>query len=67
MGSVYVPLERLRKKAYLVSTGGEPNARRGRNEVRYYRLTRDGLAALADHKQVNEVMWARFSESEYEA
>ena len=66
VGAVYVPLERLRKKGYLDSYIGEPNARRGRNEIKYYKLSRQGLQALADRKQVNDAMWARFSESDYE-
>ena len=65
VGAVYVPLERLRKKGYLESYIGGPNARRGRNEIKYYKLSRSGLRALAETKQVNDAMWARFSESDY--
>jgi PadR family transcriptional regulator PadR len=66
VGAVYVPLERLRKKGYLESYIGGPNARRGRNEIKYYKLSRAGLRALAERKQVNEIMWAKFSEVDYE-
>jgi PadR family transcriptional regulator PadR len=65
VGAVYVPLERLRKKGYLESYIGGPNARRGRNEIKYYKLSRSGLQALSERKQLNDVMWARFSESDY--
>jgi DNA-binding PadR family transcriptional regulator len=65
VGAVYVPLERLHKKGYLESYLGGPNARRGRNEVKYYRLTPNALEALSERKQVNDLMWARFSESDY--
>ena len=67
VGAVYVPLERLRKKGYLTGFTGGPSARRGRNEIRYYKLSREGFAALADHRRVSEAMWARFSESGYNA
>ena len=65
VGAVYVPLERLRKKEYLEAYSGGSNAKRGRNEIKYYKLTRSGLKSLEDIQKVNEVMWARFSEAEY--
>jgi PadR family transcriptional regulator PadR len=65
VGAVYVPLERLRKKGYLASYVGGSNARRGRNEIKYYKLTRSGLGALNEIKQINDALWAQFSESEY--
>ena len=65
VGAVYVPLERLRKKGYLESYIGGPNARRGRNEIKYYKLSRSGLQALAERKQINDAMWERFSEADY--
>ena len=65
VGAVYVPLERLRKQGFLESYRGGANAKRGRNEIKYYKLTRSGLKALTERKQVNDRMWARFSETEY--
>jgi PadR family transcriptional regulator PadR len=65
VGAVYVPLERLRKKGYFESYIGGPNARRGRNEIKYYKLSRSGLQALAERKQINDAMWERFSETDY--
>lgn len=65
VGAVYVPLERLRKKGYLEAYFGGPNAKRGRNEIKYYKLSRSGLQALAQRKQVNDIMWAEFSEADY--
>ena len=66
VGAVYVPLERLHTKGYLRSLIGGPNASRGRNEIKYYRLTREGLKALAELKKVSDFMWDRFSEAGYE-
>jgi PadR family transcriptional regulator PadR len=65
VGAVYVPLERLRKKGYLESYVGGSNARRGRNEIKYYKLTRSGLQALKKIKQVNDALWAKFSADKY--
>ena len=65
LGAVYVPLERLLKKRYLKAAIGGPIANRGRDEIKYYRLTPLGLTALEETKSINEVMWARFSPAEY--
>ncbi len=66
VGAVYVPLERLHKKGYLASYIGGPNASRGRNEIKYYRLTRTGLQALKEIKLVNDALWEKFSADKYE-
>lgn len=66
VGAVYVPLERLHRKGYLRSFIGGSNASRGRNEIKYYKLTRAGFKALAELKKVSDIMWARFSEAGYE-
>ncbi len=65
LGAVYVPLERLLKKRYLSMNIGGPNARRGRNEIKYYRLTQLGLKALEETKEIHDVMWAQFSPTGY--
>jgi PadR family transcriptional regulator PadR len=65
VGAVYVPLERLRKKGYLQSYIGGPKAKRGRNEIKYYKLSSTGLELLAERKRVNEILWAQFSELDY--
>jgi DNA-binding PadR family transcriptional regulator len=65
VGAVYVPLERLRRKGYLESYIGGPKSKRGRNEVKYYKLTSIGLGLLAERKKVNEILWAQFSELDY--
>ena len=65
VGAVYVPLERLRKKGYLESFIGGSNARRGRNEIKYYKLTRSGLQALKEIKQISDVLCAKISADKY--
>jgi len=63
MGAVYVPLDRLRRLGYLETRIGEPQARLGRKNIKYYNLTRQSLEALAEIKNVDEQAWLGFSET----
>jgi PadR family transcriptional regulator PadR len=63
MGAVYVPLDRLRRLGYLDTRIGGPRAKLGRNNVKYYHLTKKSIEALAEVKQVNEQAWFGFSET----
>jgi DNA-binding PadR family transcriptional regulator len=65
VGAVYVPLNRLEKLGYLDAVIGEPNAVRGRNQIKYYRLTKQSFEALEEMKRVNEALWSGFSELAY--
>ena len=65
IGAVYVPLNRLHKLGYLDTKIGEPNAKRGRNAIKYYRLTKASFKALEEIKEVNENFWLGFSEEAY--
>ena len=65
VGAVYVPLDRLHRLGYLDTHIGEPNARRGRNKIKYYRLNKKSFEALREIKRVNEVLWQDFSEPIY--
>lgn len=65
IGAVYVPLDRLHRLGYLDTRIGEPNARRGRNQIKYYRLNKKSFEALEEIKRVNEAMWRDFSEALY--
>lgn len=65
VGAVYVPLNRLHKLGYLDTKIGEPNARRGRNAIKYYRLTKASFKALEEIKEVNDAFWPGFSEQAY--
>lgn len=62
VGAVYVPLDRLRQAGYLDTRIGEPNARRGRNQIKYYRLTKKSFEALEELKNIHETLWAGFAE-----
>jgi len=65
MGAVYVPLDRLRRLGYLDTRIGEPQAKLGRKNIKYYHLTRRSIEALAEIKNVDEKAWFGFSEIAY--
>lgn len=62
VGNVYVPLDRMTKLGYLETKIGEPTSRRGGKAVKYYVLSHEGKAALAELKRVHETMWAGISD-----
>ena len=53
-GSVYVALDRLEEKGFLVSRAGEPTAQRGGRAPRLVALTEAGLATLRRTSSVRE-------------
>lgn len=57
VSSVYFPLERLVRKGYLQAVQGEATPIRGGMGKRYYRLTKSGLAALAESRALNLAAW----------
>ena len=65
VGNVYVPLDRMEKAGYLESYIGEPTVKRGGKAIKYYRLTKVGVAALEEIKKVNDVMWQGLDELAY--
>ena len=58
IGAVYVPLDRLTKMGFLETIQGDPTSERGGRSKRYYKLTKEGLAALEHINKVNEAMRA---------
>lgn len=58
IGAIYVPLDQLTRWGYLEAIKGEPTSERGGRSKRYYKLTREGLEALNQLKQVQENMWS---------
>ncbi len=63
VGAVYVPLDRLYRTGYLSTSIGEATAIRGRNQIKYYQLTKKGSEALASIKKVQDVMWLGYEEA----
>ncbi len=61
LGTVYVPLERLEQKGYLTSYTGNATNKRGGRSKRLYKLTKLGLEALIEIKNVEESIWRDIS------
>ena len=58
LGSIYITLDRLEKKALLRSRLGEPTAARGGRARRHYALTAQGLRTLREECAGTQRMWA---------
>ena len=59
-GALYVSLNRLIKNGYLESSVGESSSVRGGRAKKYYKLTKDGILALKDIRQLQSLMWKDF-------
>lgn len=57
IGGVYVPLDRLVRKGFLDAYQGEPTAERGGMSKRYYTITKEGIKAVNESRQVYENLW----------
>jgi DNA-binding PadR family transcriptional regulator len=57
IGTIYMPLEKLRKKGYLDKIKGEPTPERGGRSKFYYRLTNKGKKALKEIRDVQQNVW----------
>ena len=62
IGSVYVPLERLEKKGYLVSSTTDPLPERGGRRRRVFRIKAAGIEELNKLHRINEAVWEDFAE-----
>lgn len=56
-GALYVTLDRLERKGYLVSRMGEPDPRRGGRPKRFVEVTPEGMRALAEQREVLLRVW----------
>jgi DNA-binding PadR family transcriptional regulator len=66
VGAIYVPLGRLVKLGLLETTIGDPTPERGGKRKKFYKITGEGLKALAHIKKVNESMWSDVTDIELE-
>ena len=62
IGSIYVPLDRLARMGLVETYQGEPTAKRGGRSKRFYRITKNGLKALRQSRELSEDMWSGISE-----
>jgi PadR family transcriptional regulator PadR len=60
-GSLYITLDKLRKKGFVETYAGQPRHTQGGKAIQYYRLTKEGLRVLAEAKRLHDVMWKGFS------
>lgn len=57
IGAIYVPLERLEKKGFVLSFNSEPSSERGGRRKRLFTITKAGRRELNELKRVSEVIW----------
>ena len=62
IATVYVPLERLRKRGYLETSTSGPSPKVGGRAIKYFRLSKKGFEALNTMKSIHDRMWRRFPE-----
>ena len=62
-GSLYITLDKLRKKGLLDTYMGKPKGTQGGKAVKFYFLTKEGIAALTEAKRLQDVMWKEFADS----
>jgi len=60
VGAVYIPLERMVRKGFLLSEESSPTDKRGGRRKRFYRLSAKGVDALRNVRAVQEKAWAGF-------
>jgi len=56
-GSLYMALSKMERNDLVRSAVGNPKGGRGGKAVKVYRVTADGLAALAETKRVHDALW----------
>ena len=56
-GSLYITLDRLEKKGFVVSTSGEQESRRGGRPKRFIQVTHEGVRALGEHREALLRIW----------
>ena len=62
-GSIYMPLNKLARKQYVVKQYGEPTAERGGRRKCIYQVTEKGLEALREIYKVNNNVWSNLPEN----
>ena len=59
-GSLYMSLEKMRKKGLISTYTGTPEEFQGGKAKKYYQLTPAGITALTEAKRIQDVMWEGF-------
>lgn len=63
IASLYIALDKLKKKDFVKSFKGEPKHVRGGKALRYYLITKRGIQALKETWKMQESMWKDFVSS----
>jgi DNA-binding PadR family transcriptional regulator len=63
IASLYIALDKLKKKGFVESDKGEPKRVRGGKAQRYYLLTEKGIRILEKTWKLQESMWKDFISS----
>lgn len=58
-GALFVTLDRLSKKGFVVSSVSDPTPERGGRRKRLYRLSAEGLEALKTVREMQKSVWAK--------
>ena len=58
LASIYEPLDKLTRKDYVRKSRGEPTPERGGRHKCLYRITAEGVKALAEIRRVQDRIWA---------
>lgn len=61
IGTIYAPLDRLRKNGYLDTRTSGPSGKVGGRSIKYYSLTKEGREILAEMKKIQDEMWIGFT------
>ena len=62
--SVHLPLSRLEKIGYLESSFGEATAVRGGRRKKIYNISKSGLEALEDYRNISNKLWNDYLKTE---
>ena len=57
IGALHASLQRLEEKGYLESNEGETTPERGGRRKRYYKVTKTGVRAMQQVKDLRDSMW----------
>jgi PadR family transcriptional regulator PadR len=60
-GSLYVALTKLEREGLVRTYVGLPKGGRGGKAIKFYQVTADGKAALAETKKLQDEMWRGFA------
>lgn len=58
-GALHTALSRLEEKGFLTSKQGQGNEDRGGRPKRYYEVSKKGMAALKEAKEVRDQLWVQ--------